>query len=74
MADRLAQKAGDAYLSTEQVLLAMFADGAVAGMLKACGVTEQALKAGRRMTRSGETVSDPNAEDRREALEKYTSI
>jgi ATP-dependent Clp protease ATP-binding subunit ClpB len=72
LADRLAQKAGDAYLSTEQVVLAMYADGAVAGILQGCGVTEQALKAVVEKTRSGETVSDPNAEDRREALEKYT--
>jgi ATP-dependent Clp protease ATP-binding subunit ClpB len=72
MADRLAQKAGDAFLSTEQVLLAMFADASVAGLLKACGVTETGLQQVVQSTRSGETVSDPNAEDRREALEKYT--
>jgi ATP-dependent Clp protease ATP-binding subunit ClpB len=72
LADRLAQKAGDAYLSTEQVLLAMYADAAVAAILQGCGVTESALKQVVETTRSGETVSDPNAEDRREALEKYT--
>ena len=72
MADRLAQKAGDAYLSTEQVLLAMYADAAAANVLRQCGVDEKALEQVIEVTRSGEPVSDPNAEERREALDKYT--
>ncbi|MEQ8483555.1 MAG: ATP-dependent chaperone ClpB [Pseudomonadales bacterium] len=72
LADRLAQKAGDAYLSTEQVLLAMFADPTAARVLTECGVTEQTLAQVVETTRSGEAVTDPNAEDRREALDKYT--
>jgi ATP-dependent Clp protease ATP-binding subunit ClpB len=72
MADRLAQKAGDAYLSTEQVLLAMFQDQAAGGVLKACGVTQQSLEQVVEVARSGDTVSDPNAEEHREALDKYT--
>ena len=72
MADRLAQQAGDSYLSTEQVLLAMFSDSTVAGVLRQSGVEEQALKQVVDVTRSGETVSDPNAEEAREALDKYT--
>jgi ATP-dependent Clp protease ATP-binding subunit ClpB len=71
-ADRLAQKAGDSFLSTEQVLLAMFTDSTVAALLKQGGVEEQALKQVVEVTRSGETVSDPNAEEAREALDKYT--
>jgi len=71
-ADRLAQKAGDSFLSTEQVLLAMFIDSTVAALLKQGGVEEQALKQVIEVTRSGETVSDPNAEEAREALDKYT--
>jgi ATP-dependent Clp protease ATP-binding subunit ClpB len=72
LADRLAQKAGDAYLSTEQVLLAMYADSTAAGVLKQGGVDENALEKVIEVTRSGETVSDPNAEEHREALDKYT--
>ncbi len=72
LADALAQKAGDSYLSTEQVLLAMFKDPAVAAVMQACGIQEQALKQVIETTRSGETVSDPNAEENRQALEKYT--
>ncbi|MFW6092774.1 MAG: ATP-dependent chaperone ClpB [Pseudomonadota bacterium] len=72
MADRLAQKAGDAYLSTEQVLQAMFSDSTAASVLKQCGVDQQALEQVIEVARSGETVSDPNAEENREALDKYT--
>ena len=72
LADALAQKAGDSYLSTEQVLLAMFKDPAVAAVMQACGIQEQALVQVIETTRSGETVSDPNAEENRQALEKYT--
>ncbi len=72
MADRLAQKSGDSYLSTEQVLLAMFADSATAAVLNECGVNQQALEQVIEVTRKGETVSDPNAEEHRQALDKYT--
>ena len=72
LADGLAQKAGDSFLSTEQVLLAMFGDSAVAATLKEGGVTQQALEQVINVARDGETVSDPNAEEHREALEKYT--
>ncbi len=72
LADRLAQKAGDSFLSTEQVLLAMFGDPAAAAVLTESGVTQQALEQVVNVARDGETVSDPNAEEHREALEKYT--
>jgi len=72
LADRQAQKAGDAYLSTEQVLLAMFGDPATAEVLRQAGVTQQTLEQVINVARDGETVADPNAEERREALEKYT--
>ena len=72
LADRLAQKAGDSFLSSEQVLLALFDDPAAASVLKESGVDQAALDQVIKETRSGETVSDPNAEEHREALEKYT--
>jgi ATP-dependent Clp protease ATP-binding subunit ClpB len=72
LADRQAQKAGDAYLATEQVLLALFADPATADVLQKSGVTQQTLEQVINVARDGETVADPNAEERREALEKYT--
>ncbi len=72
LADRQAQKAGDAYLATEQVLLAMFGDPAVAALLQQGGVNQQNLEQVIKVARDGETVSDPNAEERRETLDKYT--
>ncbi|MFM8355565.1 MAG: Clp protease N-terminal domain-containing protein, partial [Gammaproteobacteria bacterium] len=72
LADRQAQKDGDAYLATEQVLLALSGDAAVADVLRHAGVDQAKLAEVVRMARDGERVSDPNAEERREALEKYT--
>jgi ATP-dependent Clp protease ATP-binding subunit ClpB len=72
LADRQAQKAGDAYLSSEQVLLALFGDPAAAEVLQQSGVTQQNLEQVINVARDGETVTDPNAEERREALDKYT--
>ena len=72
LADRLAQKAGDDFLSTEQVLLALWGDADVAEVLRESGANQDALERAIKETRSGETVSDPNAEEHREALEKYT--
>jgi len=72
LADRLAQKAGDSFLSTEQVLLAMTQDGETAALLSAAGVSGAQLETVIAQTRGGENVSDPNAEDSREALSKYT--
>jgi ATP-dependent Clp protease ATP-binding subunit ClpB len=72
LADRGAQKAGDSYLSSEQVLLAMLEDDRVGRMLRASGVNVESLQEAIRMSRDGDTVDDPNAEDTREALAKYT--
>jgi ATP-dependent Clp protease ATP-binding subunit ClpB len=72
LADRLGQKAGDSFLSTEQVLLALFDDPSAASVLTESGVDRTALEQSIKETRSGETVSDPNAEENREALDKYT--
>jgi len=72
LADRNAQKSGDSFLSSEQVLLALFSDPTVGGLLKSNGVNEKSLEETIKMSRSGETVNDPNAEDAREALSKYT--
>ena len=72
LADRLAQKAGDSYLASEQVLLAMLGDEQVGVLLKRSGVGQQPLEQAIAMSRNGETVTDPGAEENREALDKYT--
>jgi ATP-dependent Clp protease ATP-binding subunit ClpB len=73
MADREAQQRGDQYLSTEVVLLAACDDnGELGKLMKNAGVTKKVLAAKIAEVRGGEAVDDPNAEDKREALDKYT--
>ena len=73
LTDRLAQKRGDQYISSELVLLAAVEDKGEAGKtLKELGLTQQALEAAIDNVRGGEAVNDPNAEDNRQALSKYT--
>ena len=71
--DKLAQQRGDAFIASELFLLAALEDGGEAGRaLKAAGATKQALEAAIDRMRGGESVQDANAEDQRQALEKYT--
>lgn len=73
LSDRRAQKTGDSYISSEQVLAAMLeAGGDVAGALTRSGVTAQALDAAISQVRGGEGVNSADAEESRQALEKYT--
>ncbi len=71
--DKLAQQGGDAYISSELVLLAMLESRTSAGeALKASGVTPAALKTAIDEVRGGQSVDNPEAEESRQALEKYT--
>ena len=71
--DKLAQKRGDQYIASELFVLAAFEDkGALARVLKDCGVVRGAVEKAIDEVRGGEKVSDPNAEEQRGALEKYT--
>ncbi|MDX1465512.1 MAG: ATP-dependent chaperone ClpB [Halomonas sp.] len=73
LTDREAQKRGDQYIASELVLLAALEmGGAVTKLLTQAGVTRKALETAVDSVRGGESVDDPNAEDQREALEKYT--
>ncbi|TGD71574.1 ATP-dependent chaperone ClpB [Mangrovimicrobium sediminis] len=73
LTDKLAQQGGDSYISSELVLLAMLsAKGRPADLMTACGVTEAALKTAIEQVRGGEKVDNPEAEESRQALEKYT--
>ena len=72
-ADKLAQERKDTYLSSELVLLAMLDKSSpVASFLAKAGVTDGALGAAIESTRGGESVSGAEAEESRQALEKYT--
>ena len=71
--DKLAQQRGDAFIASELFLLALLEDGGDAGRaLKAAGADRQRLEAAVAQMRGGESVQDENAEEQRQALEKYT--
>ena len=71
--DKLAQKRDDQYISSELFVLAILeAGGAVAQALKTHGASVAVIEAAIADVRGGEAVSDPNAEENRRALEKYT--
>lgn len=73
LTDKLAQQGGDAYISSELVLRAMLeSKGSAAALLQNSGVNPQALQAAIDAVRGGETVDNPEAEESRQALEKYT--
>ena len=72
-ADRLAQQKGDQFISSELVLLgAMDENSKLGKLLLGQGVSKKALENAIVNLRGGEAVNDPNAEESRKALEKYT--
>jgi ATP-dependent Clp protease ATP-binding subunit ClpB len=72
LTDKLAQQRGDQYVASELVLLAMLDDKGDAGkVLKDCGVNRQSLENAINNMRGGDSVNDPNAEETRQALDKY---
>ncbi|MCX2757612.1 ATP-dependent chaperone ClpB [Vibrio cyclitrophicus] len=73
LCDKVAQKRQDSYISSEVFLLAAIEDkGPLGNLLKELGLSEQKLSQAIEQVRGGQKVDDPNAEDRRQALEKFT--
>jgi ATP-dependent Clp protease ATP-binding subunit ClpB len=71
--DKLAQQRGDAFIASELFVLAVLDDGGAAGKaLKAAGGGKGQLESAIEAMRGGESVQDENAEESRQALEKYT--
>ena len=70
--DKLAQQRGDQYISSELFLLAAFEDRNLGRVLKDAGAVKGAIEKAIDEVRGGEKVQDPNAEESRQALEKYT--
>ncbi len=71
--DKLAQKRDDQYIASELfVLAAMEVKGPLADILKQAGAHREAIENAIDDMRGGEQVNDPNAEESRQALEKYT--
>ena len=73
LCDKYAQKLGDKFISSEIFVLAAIEDkGALGKILKSLGANEQRIKDAITHIRGGESVDDPNAENNRQALTKYT--
>jgi ATP-dependent Clp protease ATP-binding subunit ClpB len=72
LTDKLAQQRGDQFVASELVILAMLSDKGDAGkVLQAAGLTQEKLVEAINAVRGGEAVMDPNAEESRQALDKY---
>ena len=73
LTDKLAQKRGDAYISSELfILAALQSRGPLAALLEQSGAVRGAVEKAIDEVRGGATVEDPNAEDTRQALDRYT--
>ena len=73
LADKKAQQAGDQFISSETMLLVMMEDsGPLGKLLGGQGVSQKALENAIKNIRGGAAVDDPNAEDNRNSLGKYT--
>ncbi len=71
--DKLAQQRGDEYIASELFILAAFEDrGTLKTILRDSNVVRGAVEKAIEELRGDEKVQDPNAEESRQALEKYT--
>ncbi|NQZ53543.1 MAG: ATP-dependent chaperone ClpB [Piscirickettsiaceae bacterium] len=71
--DKLSQQRQDQYVSSELFVLAVIEDKRQAGeLLRKNGGNKAVIEATIDKIRGGEKVTDPNAEEQRQALEKYT--
>ena len=71
--DKLAQDRDDQYISSELFVLAVCSDqGSTGKLLRDAGAVTGAVEKAIGDLRGGEQVNDPNAEDTRQALNKYT--
>ena len=73
LCDKLAQQRQDRFISSELFLLAALEEkGAVSEILKKCGAKKEQILQAIDHIRGGQNVNDQNAEESRQALEKYT--
>jgi ATP-dependent Clp protease ATP-binding subunit ClpB len=74
LSDKIAQKRKDQYITSEIFVLAALQDkGTLGDMLRQAGATAEKLEQAIESMRGGQKVTDPNAEDVRQALEKFTT-
>ncbi len=73
ISDKLAQQQKDSYISSELFVLALVDDkGATGQLLRRSGTSKALLEKAIAQLRNGQQVNDPNAEENRQALEKYS--
>ncbi|MEN8168694.1 MAG: ATP-dependent chaperone ClpB [Pseudomonadota bacterium] len=73
LTDKLAQQRKDEYISSELFVLAAAEEkGKLGDLLRANGANKGAIEKAIEDMRGGQKVDDPNAEEQRQALEKYT--
>ena len=73
LTDKYAQQRNDQYISSELFALAAIEDkGELGRLMKSCGANQQSIESAINDVRDGQNVTDPNAEENRQALEKYT--
>ncbi|WP_410677851.1 ATP-dependent chaperone ClpB [Avibacterium paragallinarum] len=73
LCDKLAQQKQDKYISSELFLLAALEEkGSLSEILRKCGAKKEHLQQAINQIRGGQSVNDQNAEESRQALEKYT--
>jgi ATP-dependent Clp protease ATP-binding subunit ClpB len=73
LCDKYAQKRKDQYISSELFVLAACEDKSELGhLLRLLGVDKAVVEKSIEQIRGGQNVDDPNAEDSRQALTKYT--
>ncbi|SDQ91670.1 ATP-dependent chaperone ClpB [Pseudoxanthomonas sp. CF125] len=71
--DKLAQQHGDQFIASEWFVMAALEDKGALGMaLRAAGADKAKLEAAIEKVRGGQSVQSENAEEQRQALEKYT--
>ncbi|MGJ8682204.1 ATP-dependent chaperone ClpB [Paraglaciecola sp.] len=74
LSDKYAQKRKDEYITSEVFVLAAVQDkGALGEILKQLGADHSKLEGAIEKMRGGQKVTDPNAEDVRQALDKFTT-
>ncbi|KXI27421.1 ATP-dependent chaperone ClpB [Paraglaciecola hydrolytica] len=74
LSDKIAQKRKDQYITSEIFVLAAVQDkGRLGQILKQFGADEQKIEKAIEKMRGGQKVTDQNAEDVRQALEKFTT-
>jgi ATP-dependent Clp protease ATP-binding subunit ClpB len=72
--EKLMKKMGDSFISVDTFLLVLIASDDITNkILKDCGINKTKLETTINELRKGETVDNQNAEQNREALEKYTT-